>query len=114
MGSQAGLRNPSSSLSRRERPLARLDTANFDPTGPSFDPLAPVTSPWSRLDDPGAVEAQAADLAALTDRAGLQIAALRGALDEAIRIDRAVGNKAGDLARRLEQGLRFARASAEG
>jgi hypothetical protein len=77
------------------------------------DPLAPVVSPWS-VAPPAAGTADPAvphptALRELADRAGLQINILRHTLDEAIRVDRAIGGKANELAQRLEQAGRFER-----
>lgn len=107
---------------RSARPLARLATRDFDPTGAAltvepppagaYDPLAPVASPWNALPpaaNPGAAAPHPAALRDLADRAGMQVAVLRATLDEAIRLDRAIDAKSDDLVRRLEQAGRFER-----
>jgi len=96
------------------RTVARLNVGDFDPTGPAYragvDVLAPIASDWSAAVVSPECPRSAAEQSShgdLTARAALQLASLRAALDDAIRIDRAVGNKTAELARRLEQGLRF-------
>lgn len=107
---------------RHSRPIARLASADFDPTGSvlladptgpgAFDPLAPVASTWGSAPPAGGVVASTPHPAALrdlADRAGVQVALLRATLDEAIRLERAMDAKSDDLARRLEQAGRFER-----
>lgn len=92
----------------RTRALARLDLTGFDPSGEALvaDVLAPVADGWSAEPPRGD---EHATLAELSSRAAIQIAALRTALDEAARLDRAAGSRAVELAQRLEQGARFER-----
>lgn len=92
----------------RPRPLARLELNGFDPSGEALiaDVLAPVADGWSL--DPVTGHEQTS-LAELSSRAAIQIASLRTSIDEAMRLDRAAGNRAMELAQRLEQGVRFER-----
>lgn len=107
---------------RTARPLARVSSTGFDPTGAAllaglpkagvYDALAPVVSPWSPAPTTIGSETTVPHPTALrdlADRAGVQVAVLRATLDEAVRLDRAIDAKSDDITRRLEQAGRFER-----
>ncbi len=84
-----------------DRILPKIDVAAFDPTGAWLEQLAPTTTTESQTSKAGG------ELRDLSDRAAVQVGALRQTLEVAVRLERAMGSRSSHLANQVDQAAKI-------